>query len=62
LADPDVNGVKTGFTNKAGRCLIASMFKDGHQFILVGLNVRDPLEQATQLLRYGEAALRAAAR
>ena len=58
LLDPDVTGVKTGFTNKAGRCLIASMFKDGQQLLLVGLNVVDRWEQATQLLRYGQALLR----
>ena len=61
LLDPDVTGVKTGYTNKAGRCLIASMFKDGHQLLLVGLNVRDRWEQATQLLRYGQAVLRVGA-
>jgi len=60
LRDPDVNGVKTGFTNKAGRCLIAGMFKDGHQLVLVGLNVRDRWEQAANLLRYGQAVLRSA--
>ena len=59
LVDPDVNGVKTGYTSKAGRCLIASMFKDGHRLLLVGLNVRDRWEQATNLLRYGQAVLRA---
>jgi serine-type D-Ala-D-Ala carboxypeptidase (penicillin-binding protein 5/6) len=58
LLDPDVTGVKTGYTSKAGRCLIASMFKDGHQLLLVGLNVMDRWEQATQLLRYGQAVLR----
>lgn len=59
LVDPDVNGVKTGYTNKAGRCLIASMFKDRHRLLLVGLNVQDRWEQATRLLRYGQAVLRA---
>jgi D-alanyl-D-alanine carboxypeptidase (penicillin-binding protein 5/6) len=59
LLDPDVTGVKTGYTSKAGRCLIASMFKDGHQLLLVGLNVKDRWEQAPQLLRYGQAVLRA---
>ncbi len=59
LIDPDVNGVKTGYTNKAGRCLIASMFKDRHRLLLVGLNVQDRWEQATRLLRYGQAVLRA---
>ncbi|MGH7228799.1 MAG: D-alanyl-D-alanine carboxypeptidase family protein [Nitrospiraceae bacterium] len=58
LLDPDVTGVKTGYTSKAGRCLIASMFKDGHRLLLVGLNVRDRWEQAAQLLRYGQAVLR----
>ena len=38
LVDPDVNGVKTGYTSKAGRCLIASMFKDGQRLLLVALN------------------------
>lgn len=58
LLDPDVTGVKTGFTNKAGRCLIASMFKDGQQLLLVGLNVIDRWEQAARLLRYGQTLLR----
>jgi len=58
LRDPDVNGVKTGYTSKAGRCLIASMFKDGHRLVLVGLNVMDRWEQATRLLRYGQMTLR----
>jgi D-alanyl-D-alanine carboxypeptidase (penicillin-binding protein 5/6) len=58
LLDPDVTGVKTGYTSKAGRCLIASMFKDGHQLLLVGLNVMDRWEQAARLLRYGQALLR----
>jgi D-alanyl-D-alanine carboxypeptidase (penicillin-binding protein 5/6) len=58
LLDPDVTGVKTGYTSKAGRCLIASMFKDGHQLLLVGLNVMDRWEQAPRLLRYGQALLR----
>lgn len=53
LADPDVNGVKTGYTSKAGRCLVASMFKDGRRLLLVGLNLTDQWTQATSLLRYG---------
>lgn len=57
LLDPDVNGVKTGYTSKAGRCLIASMFKDGHRLLLVGMNVMDRWEQAAGLLRYGHAVL-----
>lgn len=57
LLDPDVTGVKTGYTSKAGRCLIASLSKDGHQVLLVGLNVLDRWEQATHLLRYAQTLL-----
>ncbi len=57
LRDPDINGVKTGYTSKAGRCLIVSMFQNGHRLLLVGLNVRDRWEQAPKLLRYGESLL-----
>jgi D-alanyl-D-alanine carboxypeptidase (penicillin-binding protein 5/6) len=57
LVDPDVNGVKTGYTNKAGRCLIASMFKDGQRLLLVALNMMDQWEQAARLLRYGQAVM-----
>ncbi|MGQ0666898.1 MAG: D-alanyl-D-alanine carboxypeptidase family protein [Nitrospiraceae bacterium] len=60
LIDPDVNGVKTGYTSKAGRCLIASMFKDGHRLLLVGLNLMDQWKQATHLLHYGHAVLQRA--
>src|SRR5262249_12579905 len=57
LLDPDVTRVKTGYTSMAGRCLIASMFKDGRQLLLVALNVMDRWEQAPRLLRYGLAVL-----
>lgn len=62
LLDPDVTGVKTGYTSKAGRCLIASMFKNGHRLLLVGLNVQDRWEQAPRLLRYGQTVLQGTAR
>jgi serine-type D-Ala-D-Ala carboxypeptidase (penicillin-binding protein 5/6) len=57
LLDPDVTGVKTGYTSKAGRCLIASLSKDGHHLLLVGLNVMDRWEQAAHLLRYAQTLL-----
>jgi D-alanyl-D-alanine carboxypeptidase (penicillin-binding protein 5/6) len=60
LLDPDVTGVKTGYTSNAGRCLIATVFKDDHRLLLVGLNLVDQWEQAAQLLRYGEAIVRGA--
>jgi serine-type D-Ala-D-Ala carboxypeptidase (penicillin-binding protein 5/6) len=57
LLDPDVTGVKTGYTSKAGRCLIASLSKDGNHLLLVGLNVMDRWEQAAHLLRYAQTLL-----
>ena len=57
LLDQEVTGVKTGYTSKAGRCLIASMFKDGHRLLLVALNLVDQWEEAPRLLRYGQAVL-----
>ncbi|HSC55704.1 MAG TPA: D-alanyl-D-alanine carboxypeptidase family protein [Nitrospira sp.] len=60
LKDPEVNGVKTGYTSKAGRCLIASMFKDGHRLLLVGLNLMDQWDQASRVLRYGHELLQGA--
>jgi len=57
MLDPDITGVKTGYTSKAGRCLIASMIKDGRHLLLVGLNLMDRWEQAASLLRYGHALL-----
>ena len=35
---PGVQGVKTGFTSKAGRCLIAKVSQDGSDLLLVILN------------------------
>jgi D-alanyl-D-alanine carboxypeptidase (penicillin-binding protein 5/6) len=55
LLQPYVTGVKTGHTSGAGRCLIASTLKDGHTLLLVGLNLVDQWQQATELLRYGHA-------
>ncbi|MGE3154093.1 MAG: D-alanyl-D-alanine carboxypeptidase family protein [Nitrospiraceae bacterium] len=57
LIDPDITGVKTGYTSKAGRCLIASMFKEGHRLLLVGMNITDRWEQAAKMLRYGQAVM-----
>jgi D-alanyl-D-alanine carboxypeptidase (penicillin-binding protein 5/6) len=60
LADPEVTGVKTGYTSRAGRCLIATMFKGGHRLMLVGLNLRDQWKEASRLLRYGHDVLQGA--
>lgn len=60
LLDRTVTGVKTGYTSKAGRCLIASAFENEHRVLLVALNVADQWEQAARMLRYGQAVLHVA--
>lgn len=40
LCDPYFNGMKTGFTDSAGKCLISSYHRDGRDFILVQLGSR----------------------
>ena len=42
-----VNGVKTGFTNNAGRCLVTSCTRDGNQIITIVLGC-DTKKQRTQ--------------
>ena len=43
-------GVKTGYTVKAGRCLVSSAKRDGMEVICVVLNVYDMFERSKQLL------------
>lgn len=45
--------VKTGFTQKAGHCLIAVATQDGRSLLLVGLNFRERWQGAVDVLRYG---------
>ena len=40
LCDPYFNGMKTGFTDAAGKCLISSYSRNGRDFILVQLGSR----------------------
>ncbi|HEX9626445.1 MAG TPA: D-alanyl-D-alanine carboxypeptidase family protein [Acidiferrobacterales bacterium] len=53
LSNEQVTGVKTGFTNRAGRCLIATAENSDRRLILVGLNIRDRWYSSQELLRYG---------
>lgn len=46
-------GVKTGYTKKAGRCLIASSERDGMQLISVVLNVPPMFEECSRLMNLG---------
>ena len=50
---PGANGLKTGFTNAAGECLIASATRNGHTMIVVMLNDDNRWNEAVQFLDYG---------
>lgn len=41
LAYPDADGLKTGYTNRAGKTLIASAMREGHRLYAVLLNAPD---------------------
>lgn len=47
------DGVKTGYTSKAGRCLVSSATKDEWQLVCVVLNCRPMWDESTALLNYG---------
>lgn len=50
---PGVVGVKTGFTSKAGRCLIAKVSQNGSELLLVILNSNRRWNTAKSLIDYG---------
>lgn len=50
--DDSIVGVKTGYTKKAGRCLVSCMDKGGRRYIAVTLN--DPDDWDDHLRLYGE--------
>ncbi|MDH4186869.1 MAG: D-alanyl-D-alanine carboxypeptidase [Nitrospira sp.] len=50
---PGVEGIKTGFTSKAGRCLIAKVSQNGNDILLVILNSKRRWNTATNLIAYG---------
>lgn len=47
------DGVKTGYTKKAGRCLVSSATKNGWQLVSVVLNCSDWWNYSSKLLDYG---------
>lgn len=47
------NGIKTGYTDAAGKCLCAAAKRDGMQLISVVLNAPDMFNDCTKLLDYG---------
>lgn len=46
-----VNGVKTGFTNNAGRCLVTSTSRNGHQIICVVLGADTKKHRTTDSVK-----------
>ncbi|HEX7301250.1 MAG TPA: D-alanyl-D-alanine carboxypeptidase family protein [Solirubrobacteraceae bacterium] len=50
---PGAIGIKTGYTDAAGRCLVAAAERDGRRLGVVLLHSPDPGRQATQLLNRG---------
>jgi len=46
----DADGIKTGFTNRAGRTFVGSATRDGHRVYIVLLNSSDRFGQAADLL------------
>jgi D-alanyl-D-alanine carboxypeptidase (penicillin-binding protein 5/6) len=50
---PGVEGIKTGFTSKAGRCLIAKVSQNGSDLLLVILNSKRRWNTATNLITDG---------
>jgi serine-type D-Ala-D-Ala carboxypeptidase (penicillin-binding protein 5/6) len=47
------NGIKTGYTDAAGKCLCAAAQRDGMQLITVVLDAPDMFNDCTRLLDYG---------
>jgi len=50
---PGADGVKTGWTRKAGRCFVGSATREGWQLLVVVLNAQQMWEDAMALLDYG---------
>jgi D-alanyl-D-alanine carboxypeptidase (penicillin-binding protein 5/6) len=50
---PFADGVKTGTTNAAGKCLVASATKEGRQLVATVLNAPDRFGDAKKLLEWG---------
>lgn len=48
-----VNGVKTGYTEKAGECLVAYAERNGHRLLSVILNSQDRFGETQALLEWG---------
>lgn len=54
---PDSIGIKTGFTKKAGRCLVSAAERDGVRLVAVTLNAPNDWDDHSKLYDYGFAKL-----
>ncbi|WP_236838488.1 D-alanyl-D-alanine carboxypeptidase family protein [Caldalkalibacillus salinus] len=50
---PYADGVKTGYTQRAGRTLVSSATKDGHRLVAVTLNASDDWNDHMRMFEYG---------
>lgn len=51
---PNADGVKTGYTGKAGKCLVASVYNDKGRYIAVTLNSGDRWKDCENLTNYAK--------
>jgi D-alanyl-D-alanine carboxypeptidase (penicillin-binding protein 5/6) len=58
---PGMNGVKTGYTRRAGRCLVGSVERDGHRVLVVLLGGTDRWWDAVAMIEQAFDRLSAAA-
>ena len=49
---PEANGVKTGYTGKAGKCLVSSIKHEGRNIIIVVLNCSDRWNVTEKIYKY----------
>ena len=49
---PEANGVKTGYTGQAGKCLVSSVRHEGRNIVIVVLNCSDRWNVTEQIYKY----------
>jgi D-alanyl-D-alanine carboxypeptidase len=54
---PLCNGMKTGYTNAAGRCLISSAYYDGRHLISLIFNDKQVWDDSYRMLNWGLASM-----
>jgi D-alanyl-D-alanine carboxypeptidase len=49
---PGVDGVKTGTTDEAGENLVASVTREGHRALVIGMGTKNRAIEVTKLINY----------